>query len=615
MTKKQRKNLKRILLAALLLGAALLLPEGAVRVLLVLAAYLTVGHDVLRKALWGITHGQMLDENFLMALATVGAVFTGEYPEAAAVMLFYQLGEWFQSYAVGRSRRSIAALMDIRPDYANLLEGATERRADPDEVPVGSLILVKPGERVPLDGRVVSGSSALDTAALTGESVPRRVEPGDGVISGCVNGSGLLTVEVTAPYSQSTVSRILELVENASSKKSTSEAFITRFARWYTPLVVAAALLLAVVPPLAGLGAWKIWIYRAMSFLVISCPCALVISVPLTFFGGIGGASRSGILIKGSNYLEALAKTQVAVFDKTGTLTHGRFSVAEVLPAPGVEANRLLTLAAAAEQHSSHPIALSLREAAAGMEVPPSQGLTDLPGRGIAATVEGLQVLVGSHRLMEERGIPYTPNTKPGTALYVAAGEQFLGSILIADLPRPEAAPALADLKACGVGKTVMLTGDRPEAAAAVAAVLAPDETHANLLPADKVSRVEALLSQKPAGSTLLFVGDGVNDAPVLARADLGVAMGAMGSDAAIEAADVVLMDDSLSRLPLAIRHARRVMAIVRQNIAFSLGVKGVTLLLVGLGYAGMGWAIFADVGVMVLAVLNAMRALQVPKN
>ncbi len=617
MTKKQRKNLYRIGAAGLLLAAAMLLPLPRLLMLaLLLAAYLVVGHDVLRKALWGITHGQVFDENFLMALATIGAVATGEYPEAVAVMLFYQLGEWFQGYAVGRSRRSIAALMDIRPDHANLLRNGAECCVDPEEVQPGDLILVKPGERVPLDGRVVEGSSTLDTAALTGESLPRSVAAGDSVISGCVNQTGLLTVEVTSHYSQSTVARILDLTENAASKKSTSEAFITRFAHWYTPVVVVAALVLAVVPPLLGLGGWKVWIYRAMTFLVISCPCALVISVPLSFFGGLGGASRSGILIKGSNHLEALANAKIAVFDKTGTLTQGRFAVTEAQPAPGVERQQLLALAAAAERHSSHPIAQSLREAA-GPEAESHQvtDVADLAGRGIAARVDGQQILVGNARLMEEQGIAFSPCTAEGTAVYAAQNGAFLGWVAIADQVKAEAPAALAALRRAGVDQTVMLTGDRAEVAQTVAARLGVDEVYAELLPAGKVEQVEKLLAQKPKDATLLFVGDGVNDAPVLARADLGVAMGALGSDAAIEAADVVLMDDNLTRLPLALRHARRVMAIVRQNIVFALAVKFAVLALTAFGRTNMWWAIFADVGVMVLAVLNAMRALQMPKE
>ena len=620
MTKKQRKNLNRILNATILYSLALMLDfSGVLRpvgLLLLLAAYLLVGQDVLRKAFWGITHGQLLDENFLMALATLGAVVTGEYPEAVAVMLFYQIGEWFQSYAVGRSRRSIAALMDIRPDYANLLTDKGECRIDPEEAAAGDLILIKPGERVPLDGVVTAGSSLLDTAALTGESLPRKVAEGDSVISGCINQSGLLTVRVTAPYSQSTVARILDLVENASSKKSTSEAFISRFARWYTPFVVAAALLVALVPPLLGLGPWSVWLYRAMTFLVISCPCALVISVPLSFFGGLGGASRGGILIKGSNYLEALAKTKIAVFDKTGTLTCGRFAVAEVCPVQGVTEKEVLTLAAAAEQHSGHPIAQSLRSALDQTHsLPPVTQFTELAGRGISAQLEGQAVLVGNARLMEEQNIPYTPCDQSGTAVYVARGGQFLGWVLIADQIKPEAKAALADLRRAGVDQTVMLTGDRTETAEAVGGSLGISQIFAQLLPADKVEQVENLMAAKPGNATLLFVGDGINDAPVLARADLGVAMGAMGSDAAIEAADVVLMDDDLRRLPLAIRHARRVMSIVRQNIVFALGVKFATLVLAAFGLAGMWWAIFADVGVMVLAVLNAMRALRLPQN
>lgn len=511
MTKKQRKTLKTIFAAGVLFAAAMVLvalqaPQWICLGLL-LAAYLLVGRTVLKKAFLGIRHGQLFDENFLMALATLGAVFTGEYPEAVAVMLFYQVGEWFQSYAVGRSRRSIAALMDIRPDYANLLRNGAESRVDPEEVKPGDLILIKPGERVPLDGCVAEGTSSLDTAALTGESRPRSVGVGDAVISGCVNGSGLLTVRVSSHYSQSTVARILDLVENASSKKSSSEAFITRFARCYTPVVVFAALALALFPPLLGFGPWKVWLYRAMTFLVISCPCALVISVPLSFFGGLGGAGRSGILIKGSNYLEALAKTKIAVFDKTGTLTVGQFDVEEIHPVAQVFPRELLCLAAGAERHSSHPVAQSLCRAAGEEAARLSVGaVTALPGRGISAVVEGNPVLVGNARLMEENNIPFDPCEKMGTAVYVARSGRFLGWIRIADQIKPEAAAALAQLKQSGVTQTVMLTGDRAEAAHHVAARVGIDKVCAQLLPADKVEQVERLLQAKPEGSVLLLL-------------------------------------------------------------------------------------------------------------
>ena len=613
MTRKQKKNLIRIAAAAVLFTAAQLLPWAPAKDLLLLAAYLTVGYDVLRRAGLGVLHGELFDENFLMALATVGAIAIGQYPEAVAVMLFYQVGEWFQSYAVGRSRKSIASLMDIRPDHANLLRDGAEVTVDPAAVAVGDIILVKPGEKVPLDGKVLEGRSSLNTAALTGESLPRDVDTGDLVISGCVNGEGLLKVQVTSTFGESTVSRILDLVENASSKKSASEAFITRFARIYTPVVVAAALALALLPPLLAGGAWRVWVYRALTFLVISCPCALVISVPLSFFGGIGGASRSGILVKGSNYLEALAKTGIAVFDKTGTLTKGSFAVTAVKPAPGVEPAELLRLAAAAERYSSHPIAQSLRAAAGpGIDGTAVEDVEDIPGRGLSARVEGRALLVGNARLMQRDAIPFDELTEAGTAVYVAEGGRCLGGIVIADQPKPEAARALAQLKKSGVAQTVMLTGDRDAVGRQVGAQLGLDQVYTELLPGDKVDKVEQLLAQRPAGSTLLFVGDGVNDAPVLARADVGVAMGALGSDAAIEAADVVLMDDDLTRLPLAIRHARRVLRIVRQNIVLALAIKAAVLVLAALGVATMWWAVFADVGVMVLAVLNSMRTLKV---
>ena len=628
MTKKQKKTLRRILIAAVLAACAALLTLrydfGRYLALAVwLVPYLTIGYDVLRKALLGIKNGEVFDENFLMAVATVGAMALGEYGEGVAVMLFYQIGELFQSYAVGKSRRSITELMDIRPDTANLVEAdGALRTVDPDEVQVGGLIAVRPGEKVPLDGVVESGESTLNTAALTGESKPRAVKPGDEVLSGCVNSDGLLQVRVTKPYGESTVAKILELVENSSLKKARVENFITKFAHWYTPAVCFAALALAVLPPLAGMAGllpaawpagWGVWVLRALTFLVISCPCALVISIPLTFFGGIGGASRSGILVKGGNYLEALAHTGVAVFDKTGTLTRGVFAVMDAAPAAGVTEAELGADAALAESYSSHPIAKSLWEAYGAPQNLDRARAADAheeAGRGVRAVVDGAEVLVGSARLLEEAGIAAPPAGGAGTVVYVARGGRFLGSIRIGDSVKPGAEAAIAALKAQGV-RTVMLTGDAESAAAPVAQALGVDEVHAGLLPADKVAQVERLLAAKPAGTNLAFAGDGINDAPVLMRADVGVAMGALGSDAAIEAADVVLMDDDPAKLGLAMRIARKCMRIVYQNIVFALGVKALFLLLGAAGIANMWWAVFADVGVMVLAVLNATRMLR----
>ena len=612
MTKKQKKTLCRILASGVLFLLGLLLPlEGAGRLGILLAAYALIGWDVLWRAARNIVNGQVFDENFLMALATVGAFFTGEYPEAVAVMLFYQIGELFQSVAVGRSRRSIAALMDIRPDYANIEENGALRQVDPEEVAVGDTIVIKAGERVPLDGVVLEGTSSLDTAALTGESLPRAVAPGDGVVSGCVNQSGLLRVRTTKVYGESTVARILDLVENASSKKARVENFITRFARYYTPVVVAAAVLLAVLSPLLTPVSWPEGVHRALIFLVISCPCALVISVPLSFFGGIGGESKIGVLVKGSSYLEALADTQVVVFDKTGTLTKGVFRVTAIHP-QGMGEGELLELGALAESYSEHPISHSLRRAW-GKEPDAARlgAVEELSGRGVRAVVDGRTVLAGNRKLMEESGIPCEDCERTGTIVHLAVDGAYAGHIVISDEVKPEAGEAIAALRAGGVKKTVMLTGDAKEVGEAVAKELGLDEVHSQLLPGDKVAQVERLLGETSRKGKLAFVGDGINDAPVLSRADVGIAMGGLGSDAAIEAADVVLMDDALEKLPAAIAIARRTLAIARQNIVFALAVKGAVLLLGAFGMANMWEAVFADVGVSVIAILNAMRALK----
>ena len=613
MTKKQKKMLRRILAsAALAVLLAVLQPVGLWQ-LLWFVPYLLAGYDILLGALHGIRSRDPFDENFLMAVATVGAVLLGEYQEAVAVMVFFQTGELFQGYAVGKSRRNIAALMDIRPDTAHLETESGLQTVSPEEVAVGSIILVQPGERVPLDGVVAEGSSALDTASLTGESLPREVSPGSEVISGCVNLSGLLRVQVTKPYGESTVARILDLVENSALKKSRSEAFITRFARVYTPAVCISALALAILPPLGGLllggsANWSQWIYRALSFLVISCPCALVISIPLSFFGGIGGASAKGILVKGGTDLEALAAAHTVVFDKTGTLTRGVFSVTEISGG-----DRVLELAALAEQYSTHPISRALRDGWTGDPTAHKvEDVQELAGLGVSAKVDGLQVQVGNCKLMASLGL--TAPEVPGTVVHVAADGSYLGWILLADLPKEGAKDAIASLRQAGVSRTLMLTGDSEAAAAPVAAQLGLDGFFAGLLPQNKVEQVEKLLESKPAKTTLCFVGDGVNDAPVLSRADVGVAMGAMGSDAAIEAADVVLMDDDPRKLALAIAIARKTLSIVRQNIVFSLVIKIGCLLLTAVGITNMWWAIFADVGVMVLAVLNATRALKAPR-
>ena len=614
MDSRQKKMLWRILAAGVLFLIALLIPaQGLPRLLLFLIPYGVIGWDVLWRAVRNLTRGQIFDEHFLMSLATVGALAIGEYPEAVFVLLFYQVGELFQSCAVGRSRRSIAALMDIRPDVARVERNGALEEVDPEEVSSGDILVIKPGERVPLDGVILEGSSALDTAALTGESLPRSVSPGADVISGCINLTGLLRVQVTKPFEESTVARILELVENASGRKARAEAFITKFARYYTPAVVVAAVLLALIPPLFFQGGWGDWLGRACSFLVISCPCALVISVPLAFFGGIGGASRAGILIKGGNYLEALANTETVVFDKTGTLTRGVFNVTAIHPEQEREAD-LLELAALAESWSDHPIAHSIREAY-GAELDTSRvtGVEERSGRGVQVQVDGRTVCVGNDTLMEEIGIAWHPCHQVGTTVHVAVDGVYMGHLVISDQVKEDAADAIQALRACGVRKTVMLTGDAQAVGEDVARQLGLDEVHAQLLPADKVDRVEDLLRQTSPKGALAFVGDGINDAPVLSRADIGIAMGALGSDAAIEAADVVLMDDKPSKIALAIRIARKTRSIVRQNIVFALGVKFLVLGLGAFGLANMWEAVFADVGVSVIAILNSMRALHSP--
>ena len=635
MNKKQRKWRNRILIALGIFAVIMLVDEtgllaaafgdtGSVfaSFALYLIPYLIAGHDVLQKAWRNIRHGQAFDESFLMAVATVGAFAMVAFPdtdphmaEGAAVMLFYQVGELFQSYAVGKSRKSIADMMDIAPDYANIERDGALVEVDPEEVAVGDVIVVKPGERVPIDGKVVEGSSQLDTAALTGESVPRHVEAGADVISGCINMTGILRVKTTKPFGESTVSRILELVENASEKKARTENFITRFARWYTPAVTVSAVLIAIVPPALGMGAWPDWILRGLTFLVVSCPCALVISVPLSFFGGIGGASRLGILVKGSNYLEQLAHVDTVVFDKTGTLTSGTFSVVAVHPEEGVDADYVLSCAAYAEAFSDHPIAVSIKQAYAGeIDRTRIKDVCEESGHGVTATVDERVVMVGNDKLMAEHGSPWHECELTGTILHVAVDGRYAGHIVIADVVKDDAAQTIADLHAEGVQKCVMLTGDRRDVAEAVAAKLGLDEVHAQLLPADKVSAVERLLDLEQGDGKLAFVGDGINDAPVLMRADVGIAMGAMGSDAAIEAADVVLMDDKPSKIAAALRVARKTMRIVWQNIVFAIGVKVLILVLAAFGLANMWLAVFGDVGVAFLAILNAMRAMRVER-
>lgn len=624
MNKKQKKMLVRIVVAALLLAAAKLLRTGGwAETALYAASYITIGYDILHKALRGIINRQVFDENFLMAVATVGAIAlavyekTYDFAEAVSVMLFYQIGELFQSYAVGKSRRNISALMDIRPDYANMEKDGSLEQVDPEQVPTGSVIVVQPGEKVPIDGEVIEGTSSLDTAALTGESQPRDVEQGDEIISGCINLTGVLKVRTTKPFGESTVSRILELMENSSSHKSRSENFISKFARVYTPAVCFSALALAVLPPVISLimGApalWEVWIYRALTFLVISCPCALVISIPLSFFAGLGGASREGVLIKGSNYLEALSRTGIVVFDKTGTLTRGVFEVSEIHHSI-IPEEKLIELAALAECASSHPISKSLQRTY-GREIDRDRvtDIQEISGNGVIARVDGAEVAAGNGRLMDRLGIEYLECHSPGTIIHIAIDGKYAGHVVISDVEKPTSKAAIAELRRIGVKKTVMLTGDIGRVAEQMAKKLGIDQYHSDLLPADKVAEVEKLLKETGGREKLAFVGDGINDAPVLSRADIGIAMGAMGSDAAIEAADVVLMDDDPMKIAKAIKISRKCIGIVWQNIVFALAIKALCLILGALGIANMWAAIFADVGVMVLAVLNAMRALYV---
>ena len=626
MNRKQKKMLIRIAIAALLLGAVKLFKIGGwAGIALYAASYITIGYDILRKAFRGIINHQVFDENFLMAVATVGAIAlaiyekTGDFAEAVSVMLFYQIGELFQSYAVGKSRRNIAALMDIRPDYANIERDGKLEQVDPDQIPAGSVIVVQPGEKVPIDGEVIEGASSLDTAALTGESRPRDVKAGDDIISGCINLTGMLRIQTTKAFGESTVSKILELVEDSSSHKSKSENFISKFARVYTPAVCYGALALAVLPPVVRLmlghpAQWGDWVYRALTFLVISCPCALVISIPLSFFAGIGGASKEGVLIKGSNYLETLSKVKTVVFDKTGTLTQGVFEVSGVHHSE-MENEKLLEYAALAECASSHPISKSLQRAyGKAIDRDRVRDIQEISGKGVSAVVDGHAVLAGNDKLMALRGIPFIGCHSVGTIIHIAIDGQYAGHIVISDVVKPHAKEAIERLKHAGVEKTVMLTGDSRRVADQVAGALGVDEVHSELLPADKVAQVEKLLAVKGGKDKLAFVGDGINDAPVLSRADIGIAMGAMGSDAAIEAADVVLMDDDPLKIAKAIRISRKCIRIVYENIAFALIVKVLCLLLVAVGAANMWAAIFGDVGVMVIAVLNAIRALRVSK-
>ena len=624
MTKKQKKMLYRILIAAVLFLAAKFIPMPMlVSTALYFAAYVTIGYDILRKAWKGICNHQVFDENFLMAVATIGAIAlaiyekSGDYAEAVAVMLFYQIGELFQSYAVGKSRRNITALMDIRPDYANIERDGKLEQVDPDDVAVGTVITVQPGEKIPIDGEIVEGASTLNTAALTGESLPRDVMTGDEVISGCINMTGVLKVKTTKAFGESTVSKILELMENSSSHKSRSEAFISRFARVYTPAVCYSALALAILPPVINLlmgnaASWGVWVYRALTFLVISCPCALVISIPLSFFAGLGGAGHEGILIKGSNYLEALSKTKIVVFDKTGTLTQGVFEVTGVHHSP-MENRKLLEYAALAECASSHPISKSLQKAY-GREIERDRvtGIQEISGSGVIARVDGAEVAAGNGKLMKRMGVDYMDCHSSGTIIHIAIDGKYAGHVVISDVEKPTSRAAIAELKKIGVKKTVMLTGDIGRVAEYMAKKLGVDQYRSDLLPADKVAEVEKLLAETGRKGKLAFVGDGINDAPVLSRADIGIAMGAMGSDAAIEAADIVLMDDDPMKISKAIKISRKCIGIVYQNIAFALGVKALCLILGALGIANMWAAIFADVGVMVLAVLNAIRALYV---
>ena len=626
MNRKQKKMLIRIAIAALLLAAVKLFKIGGwAGTALYAASYITIGYDILRKAFRGIINHQVFDENFLMAVATVGAIAlaiyekTGDFAEAVSVMLFYQIGELFQSYAVGKSRRNIAALMDIRPDYANIERDGKLEQVDPDQIPAGSVIVVQPGEKVPIDGEVIEGASSLDTAALTGESRPRDVKAGDDIISGCINLTGVLKVRTTKAFGESTVSKILELMENSSSHKSRSENFISRFARAYTPAVCCSALALAILPPVINLmmgmpGGWEIWVYRALTFLVISCPCALVISIPLSFFAGLGGASKEGVLIKGSNYLEALSQTSIVVFDKTGTLTRGVFEVSGIHHNT-IPEEKLIELAALAECASSHPISKSLQKAY-GREIERDRvtGIQEISGSGVIARVDGAEVAAGNGKLMKRMGVDYMDCHSSGTIIHIAIDGKYAGHVVISDVEKPTSRAAIAELKKIGVKKTVMLTGDIGRVAEYMAKKLGVDQYRSDLLPADKVAEVEKLLAETGRKGKLAFVGDGINDAPVLSRADIGIAMGAMGSDAAIEAADIVLMDDDPMKISKAIKISRKCIGIVYQNIAFALGVKALCLILGALGIANMWAAIFADVGVMVLAVLNAIRALYVHK-
>ena len=609
------KRLWRIIIGAAVLATAVLLSLNNewLQIALFIISYIIVGGDVVKRAVKNIFKGQVFDENFLMSIATIGAFFIGEYPEGVAVMLFYQVGELFQSYAVGKSRKSIASLMDIRPDYANVKKGDELVKVDPDEVQIGDIIVIKAGEKIPLDGKVIEGSSMIDTSALTGESVPREVEVGSDILSGCININGVITAEVTKEFGESTVSKILDLVENASSKKSNSEQFITKFARYYTPFVVIIAVFLAIIPPLVIDGAtFSDWIYRALAFLVVSCPCALVISIPLSFFGGIGGASKKGVLVKGSNYLEALAETEIVVFDKTGTLTKGVFNVQEIHP-EGVSKEELLELTAHAESYSNHPISLSLKRAySKEIDNGRISDVEEISGHGVIATVDGKKVMAGNIKLMKMMDIPYFKGELIGTIVHVAVNNKYIGYIVIADEVKEDSAQAIKELKAANIKQTVMLTGDNKSIGSKVAKELGLDKVYAELLPADKVEKLEELFSQKSKKGKLAFVGDGINDAPVLARADIGIAMGGLGSDAAIEAADVVIMTDEPSKIATTMKISKKTLKIAHQNIVFAIGIKIIVLILSAFGITTMWAAIFADVGVTIIAVLNAFRALNV---
>ena len=609
------KRLWRIIIGAAVLATAVLLSLNNewLQIALFIISYIIVGGDVVKRAVKNIFKGQVFDENFLMSIATIGAFFIGEYPEGVAVMLFYQVGELFQSYAVGKSRKSIASLMDIRPDYANVKKGDELVKVDPDEVQIGDIIVIKAGEKIPLDGKVIEGSSMIDTSALTGESVPREVEVGSDILSGCININGVITAEVTKEFGESTVSKILDLVENASSKKSNSEQFITKFARYYTPVVVIIAVFLAIIPPLVIDGAtFSDWIYRALAFLVVSCPCALVISIPLSFFGGIGGASKKGVLVKGSNYLEALAETEIVVFDKTGTLTKGVFNVQEIHP-EGVSKEELLELTAHAESYSNHPISLSLKRAySKEIDNGRISDVEEISGHGVIATVDGKKVMAGNIKLMKMMDIPYFKGELIGTIVHVAVNNKYIGYIVIADEVKEDSAQAIKELKAANIKQTVMLTGDNKSIGSKVAKELGLDKVYAELLPADKVKKLEELFSQKSKKGKLAFVGDGINDAPVLARADIGIAMGGLGSDAAIEAADVVIMTDEPSKIATTMKISKKTLKIAHQNIVFAIGIKIIVLILSAFGITTMWAAIFADVGVTIIAVLNAFRALNV---